>query len=1074
MTALTQSFGPPDIARWFTPETIRRAQHYNRAVSDPVLSEVEIKARVQGSARQPYQVRIVFYQGNSSLQIDATCTCPVSYFCKHCVAVLVATLSRHPPLSTPNAAPAPVRPNKAVLAWAETTQAALQPTGGAPRKAGKPKEALHYLILPPTPGDYPRVALFKGNIKSGQPVGKLWNNVDRALLTPPQFVSTDDFPILRRVRYLVGKEGYWETVPLVGLDGTALLAAVVASGRAWWVESLGRNYSPEDWGCLPLGAGEPRRAVLEWRMDATGLTRANLRTDPIATHLLPTEPLWYVDSEEEEAGPLDCGANAILFRRLLALPPLNQADLPVVAGLLEEAAPELPRPTHNTHLISIEGPPVPVLKLDSMVTNYWVAHRAYPANQTYRSLPYDYASFSFRYGQGEQGAEVALEDGKHYVTLADGQTAHIHRDTAAETLRYGELLKLGFALLPKSAFSFSLPLAGKLGLESEAAWQGFFSNIAPKLTAAGWAVEYPRNFRHHVLEAENWEADLEEEGNGWFKLDLGILVEGQRLSLAPLLADLFHREPRWLDARLLKDINDGAPVMLHTPTGERVRVPAERIKPLAATLIDLFDGLPADGNLRVSGLDATRLEFLQDRSRWQFKGDDAVLELARRLQQAQGVQAVALPAGFHLDLRPYQREGLAWLQFLREQNLAGILADDMGLGKTAQTLAHLLLEKQAGRLDQPALVVLPTSLIFNWKREAQHCAPDLRVLSLHGPNRAESFPLIPQHDICLTTYPLLWRDEEALARHGYSFLILDEAQTVKNARARAAGVVRKLNARHRLCLTGTPLENHLGELWAQFDFLLPGFLGDTKQFTATWRNPIEKHGNQVRRDLLARRIAPFILRRKKEDVARELPEKTIILRNVELEGGQRDLYETVRAAMDAKVKEEIASKGFNRSQIVILDAMLKLRQVCCDPRLLKSVPTAAKVKERAKLELLMDMLPELVEEDRRVLLFSQFTSMLALIAQELDKAGIGYVSLTGDTTNREEIVGRFQAGGVPVFLISLKAGGVGLNLTTADTVIHFDPWWNPAAENQATDRAHRIGQKNKVFVYKLVAAGSIE
>ncbi|MDZ4211925.1 MAG: DEAD/DEAH box helicase, partial [Methylotenera sp.] len=312
-----------------------------------------------------------------------------------------------------------------------------------------------------------------------------------------------------------------------------------------------------------------------------------------------------------------------------------------------------------------------------------------------------------------------------------------------------------------------------------------------------------------------------------------------------------------------------------------------------------------------------------------------------------------------------------------------------------------------------------------------------------------------------------------IASHEYHLLILDEAQVVKNAASKSAQTVRKLNARHRLCLTGTPLENHLGELWAQFDFLLPGFLGDSKTFSKTWRTSIEKHGDTLRRDLLARRIKPFILRRRKEDVAKELPLKTIIVRSVELEGGQRDLYEAVRTAMNTRVREEIASKGFARSHIVILDALLKLRQVCCDPRLLKN-EASKRVKERAKLDMLMEMLPELVDEGRRILVFSQFTSMLDLIETELVQQKLGYVLLTGQTQDRESVVRRFQTGEVPIFLISLKAGGVGLNLTAADTVIHYDPWWNPAAENQATDRAHRIGQKNNVFVYKLVVAGSIE
>ena len=357
--------------------------------------------------------------------------------------------------------------------------------------------------------------------------------------------------------------------------------------------------------------------------------------------------------------------------------------------------------------------------------------------------------------------------------------------------------------------------------------------------------------------------------------------------------------------------------------------------------------------------------------------------------------------------------------------------------------------------------------------EAARFAPMLSLLALQGGDRKSRFEGIPKHDVVLTTYPLLWRDAEVLTRFKYHLLILDEAQTVKNSRSQGAEVVRRIDARHRLCLTGTPLENHLGELWSQFDFLLPGFLGDNNTFAKYWRMPIEKQGDVPRRDLLARRIRPFILRRRKEEVAPELPPKTIILRKVELTGGQRDLYEAVRASMDVMVREEIASKGFGRSQIVILDALLKLRQVCCDPRLVK-VPIAQKVKERAKLDLLMTMLPELVDEGRKILVFSQFTGMLALIEQATRRAGIDYALLTGDTQDRESQVHRFQSGEVPVFLVSLKAGGVGLNLTAADTVIHFDPWWNPAVENQATDRAHRIGQDKSVFVYKLIVAGSIE
>ena len=576
------------------------------------------------------------------------------------------------------------------------------------------------------------------------------------------------------------------------------------------------------------------------------------------------------------------------------------------------------------------------------------------------------------------------------------------------------------------------------------------------------------------LTVEAWEADLTESEAGWFDLDMGIIVEGQRLPLAPLLAALFRRDPRWLDAWQLARIDNEEIIELKSAPNGRIGVPAKRLKPLAMTLIDLFDGKLHDGTrLRLSRFDAPRLSELNDPARWQFRGQADVMNLAERLSAARGVTRIEPPAGLGLKLRGYQEEGLSWLQFLREHQLSGILADDMGLGKTAQALAHLLLEKEAGRLDCPALIVLPTSLVFNWKNEAARFAPGLSVLALHGAERKARFAEIPQHDVVLTTYSLLWRDAEELTRQRFHLLILDEAQTVKNARSQGAEIVRRIDARHRLCLTGTPLENHLGELWSQFDFLLPGFLGDSNNFARYWRTPIEKGGDRERRELLARRIRPFILRRRKEEVARELPEKTIIVRKLELSGAQRDLYETVRVAMSAVVREEVESKGFGRSQIVILDALLKLRQVCCDPRLLRS-PAAKRVTERAKLDLLMTMLPEQVDEGRHILLFSQFTSMLALIEVELQKAGLSYVTLTGSTIDRETPIKRFQNGEVPIFLISLKAGGLGLNLTAADTVIHYDPWWNPAVEHQATDRAHRIGQEKPVFVYKLIVAGSIE
>ena len=660
-------------------------------------------------------------------------------------------------------------------------------------------------------------------------------------------------------------------------------------------------------------------------------------------------------------------------------------------------------------------------------------------------------------------------------------------------------------------------------LPNEVDFGDFWAEQVPKLQAQAWAIVVQPGFAHQSLAVDRWRivvnpASGVEEGRelveplgprvqalsalrqppreGSFMLSLGVDVDGETLDLAPLLADLLKRDARWLSARELAQIPDAAVIVLRAPGGRRIEAPAAPLKAIVSAMLDLLTDprRKPDQWLRLSNWEAQRLEAMrlalldtqQRRAErvgvegaWQLQGEAGLSALAQRLRLAGAPMPLApqrmLEIGLNLTLRTYQLHGVAWLQYLREQHLAGILADDMGLGKTAQVLAHLLLEKHAGRLDAPALIVLPTSLIANWQAEAARCAPSLRVLTLQGAGRARDFARIAAHDVVFTTYPLLWRDVAALQAQAWHLLILDEAQMVKNAASRAATALRQLKARHRLCVTGTPLENHLGELWAHFDFLMPGFLGDARSFARVWRKPIETNGETLRAQLLAQRVRPFILRRRKLEVAAELPPKTEVVRRVQLQGQQRALYESVRVAADEQVRRVLKRQSFAGAQISILDALLKLRQVCCDPRLVKGSKAAATM-ERAKMEWLRDNLPELVDEGRRLLVFSQFTEMLGLVEIELADLQLPFLVLTGETPVRERgaVVRQFQAKAVPILLLSLKAGGVGLNLTAADTVIHLDPWWNPAVEQQATARAHRIGQDQPVFVYKLVVAGSIE
>ncbi|MFZ6771179.1 DEAD/DEAH box helicase [Undibacterium sp. SXout7W] len=716
----------------------------------------------------------------------------------------------------------------------------------------------------------------------------------------------------------------------------------------------------------------------------------------------------------------------------------------------------------------------------------------------------------------------------HTLFDAQHQPYTILRDLDAEADALDLVWEAGLHPLPADTLQWrseqmpdSIAHGPLWSLLQEDFFSDFWADQCPRLQEQGWLIQVRPGFAHESVTVDAWHLILDPVSGdiagktvaatmrsrspgitalglpareGSWMLSLGVEIEGETLDLVPMLAHLLKHDRRWLDAKKLMQIDDAATIRLRAPGGRRIDAPAAPLKAIVSHLLDMLtDSRQPTGPLPLAGWDQERLESLRmslsqsesesQASRagahgaWQLQGQAGLQALSTRLQQSGGVQAIPSPEGLGITLRPYQLHGVAWLQYLREQHLAGILADDMGLGKTAQVLAHILTEKLAGRLQQPALIIVPSSLLFNWQAEAQRMTPQLRVLSLQGPERSTLFATIPHVDIVMTSYPLLWRDLDILRRQSFHLLVLDEAQTVKNATSRSAGAVRRIQARHRLCVTGTPLENNLAELWTQFDFLMPGFLGDSRSFQRQWRKPIEVNGETSRADLLAKRVRPFILRRRKDEVASELPLKTVAIKKITLQGKQRDLYESVRVAADEQIRRLIRQKGFAGSHISILDALLKLRQVCCDPRLLHSINNG-KVNdiECAKMELLIGMLPSLIAEGRRILIFSQFTTMLELIASELETLDLPYLTLTGNTPvhQRSEVVERFQNKEKAIMLISLKAGGVGLNLTAADTVIHMDPWWNPAVEEQANARAHRIGQLKPVFIYHLIVQGSIE
>jgi non-specific serine/threonine protein kinase len=449
-------------------------------------------------------------------------------------------------------------------------------------------------------------------------------------------------------------------------------------------------------------------------------------------------------------------------------------------------------------------------------------------------------------------------------------------------------------------------------------------------------------------------------------------------------------------------------------------------------------------------------------------------ELREKIHTFKEITAVEQPKELNATLRPYQLQGLSYLNFLYEYKFGGILADEMGLGKTIQTLSFLQHLKEKG-ITGPHLIVVPTSVLPNWEREAEKFVPTMKRLVIYGAKREHIFPQIKEAELVLTTYALLRRDLEFLLPYEYASVILDEAQNIKNPNTITAKAVRKLNSRFRLCLSGTPIENNLLELWSLFEFLMPGFLGSQHAFHKGFIKPI-KDGDEEALNYLKNRVKPFILRRTKDQVAKDLPPKVENVYYTALLDEQMELYASLAKKLKEQVLQRVEEKGIAGSQMSILDALLKLRQICCHPRLLKlDMPGVQTNLPSGKFEAFKELVTTIIEDGHKVLVFSQFVQMLHIIRSWLSMNKIPFAYLDGSSKDRFEQVDRFNNDpNIPIFLISLKAGGTGLNLTAADYVIHYDPWWNPAVENQATDRTHRIGQTKQVFAYKMICQNTVE
>lgn len=1075
-----------DLRRLLGDPAVSRGLFYvqqGRVRSLAVGPDRSITAQVQGTDRAPYVQKIsLAYNGTGALsRIDGICTCPMARNCKHVAAAVIAWEKTG---AAPQEAPPPPSPHLAptLQHWlARVRQAdaaeAAAPDGDLDVYPPTVRDRLLYAVGLERASGRLIVTPMKGALRKDGTLGKTLRRYDAGRLAwedAPKFIRPVDLRILHRIDAFGLGTSYYSHSRALPEPGAilALLEMIAETGRGTWGEPQGPV----------LEIGPPRCGTIEWSASEDGIQRPRL-VDGEGAELviLPIDPPACAEPASGAVGPLTLDMSPKLAAALLAAPEVPPEAAGVVAealGTLRHARPAAPKPIRSETRTGIV--PTPVLRLFALELCRRYGRWGAGATVTLPALrlAFDYCGLSvaaFPY------SDPKVREGDAVVTLSRDRAAEqgAHQRIAVEGTDRADALE---QIAPGADASpldrvFGAATANARDLDAQGAALAFTAEEVPRLRAEGWRVEIDPSWPYRLHDGPvEIRAGVESGGEGWLSCGVTLVAEGEARDLAPLigsiigvlpldaegaLEDGFDLDEFLEDLVLYQRLADGA----HVPLRGAVLAPLVRAILAAPGLLGGFH--PAE---------AARLPDLAEALEGcgiPFNSGPEIIELGRKLKALAAAPMAEPPAGLHAELRPYQKTGYGWLNALAETGFGGVLADDMGLGKTLQALALLVARHLGGGSDRPSLLIVPTSLVGTWRREAERFAPDLKVLVLHGADRHDRRDAIKDHHVVITTYPLLHRDHGFLLAREWDVAILDEAQAVKNPAAAIARHIRNIEARTRLALTGTPLENSIEDLWALFDWLIPGLLGDRKGFRTRFRTPIERDGDAAAQATLNARIRPFLMRRTKAAVAADLPMKSEFNEIVPLGDQQRALYETIRLSMDARVRQAIAARGLAASRITILDALLKLRQVCCDPALLKQA-AGKPITDSAKRARLMEMLESLIAEGRRVLVFSQFVTMLELIEREVRARGWTYAKLTGKTRNREDLVAGFQTGTAPLFLISLKAGGVGLTLTAADTVILYDPWWNPAVERQAMDRVHRIGQDRAVFVYRLVAEGSVE
>ncbi len=1042
-------FEPSQLRSKFSPiyfqrglDIFKKNNVLSITVTENKAQKIRLTTRVRGSGNNIYRQYISFrFMQHRLLGVHGDCTCPVGHNCKHVVAACLAYQSKNSSKDSLE--------ELELANWLQKFSRVVETNLLNEKSANW--FSLQLFNNYKEAKNHSQPSLYKNEldvIKHGYtPKGKL--SKPRLIKTSTFFSSINGFPsnqtkfIGKLLEGCIDDHWYRQNVTFENEIGYSTLLQLIKLGVIYY---------------------KKQATALSWLEEAYSLDIEYKKSKKIHQFKLPIpdhhflvlcEPPIIIDTQTQQAQVVKTSLSGNALELLLEMPDvINNEQLSVLVDLFADENiqrqtkyPNLSSPlpvVEEFKAIIINEDPKPVLQFDDHESMLLVV--------------------SFKYG--EILAYPNNKDGVSSVKL-NNKRYELHHKPLIEK---AYLQRIEENLLPLKGYydvehdgyyELGRKLSQDEAIEKFAVFQ---TEVFPILLEEGWLLNFTEDQLLLITQIDQLLVESSPHSD-WFELSFNMTLGSEKMTMLPIMRYLLSNYDT------VKDL----PEKIFVPMLENqvLEFSKPQIAPIFDTFLQLY-GQAKDlpDKIQIQPFDAHLIYGLSNQA-IEWKGSKESLKLAKKLKEFKGIKKVTPPKGLNATLRNYQQFGLDWLNFLHEFKFNGILADDMGLGKTIQTLTWILKLKETKQLKLPVLLIVPTSLIGNWKAESKIFTPDLTLLTLHGTDRFSLFAEINNYDIVITTYPLIVRDVAVLQEHKFAYLVLDEAQKIKNPKTKLYQSLQTLKSEHRLCLTGTPVENNLGELWSIFNFLMPGFLSNLPRFKKQYQNPIEKEGKSSIQKNLTEKVSPFLLRRTKKEVLTELPDKTVIIKTVEFEPDQANLYETIRLTMESKIRDVVAEKGIGKSQIMILDALLKLRQVCCDPRLVK-IDAAKKVKHSAKLELLMDLVTELIEGNHKIILFSQFTSMLSLIEARFTKAKIKYSLLTGQTKKREEAIESFRQGKTSVFLISLKAGGVGLNLTAADTVIHYDPWWNPAVENQATDRAYRIGQNKEVFVYKLIMANTIE